>query len=199
MITKRISLIALVSLAPLMTTSIHTYDVLVEGKAAYFLSTNCLFKDIYNRGSGIYGFEVTAGEYKNIYGFLSVDAFHKKGHSIGFCNETKVTFVELGLGLKYFIPFRFGDVYVGLGALPTYLRTKDCSPYVIPEQSKWGCGGIVKGGVYFDLPKSFIIDLFIDYAFVKVSPECCPGSGTIPHAARLNGCIFGGGLGYRFN
>lgn len=180
-------------------TSLHAYDILLEGKGAYFLSTDRTFKNIYNNGGGAGGVEFTAGTYKNLYGFISADVFHKKGNSLGLCDETKVTFVELGLGLKYFIPFRFGDVYVGLGALPTYLRTEDCSPFVIQQRTKWGCGGIGKLGVYFNLPHSFIVDLFVNYAFVKIPFECCFNGCTQSHDARLNGWFLGGGLGYRFN
>jgi hypothetical protein len=198
---KRTALVAMLTISQLMSSSLHAYDydVLVEGKGNCFISTNDTYTDIYGRATGGGGFEITGGAYKHLYGFLSVDAFHKSGHSIGFCSPTTVTFVEIGLGLKYFVPFSCGDFYLGLGALPTWLKTNDCAPYVIHEQSHWGCGGIAKVGVYFDLPKSFIVDIFVDYAFVKIEGECCPNIGTIPNTAHLNGVIVGAGLGYRFN
>lgn len=175
------------------------YDVIIEGKGNAFITTNDTFNAIYGRATGGGGFEVTGGHWKNIYGFMSVDAFHNSGNTQCFCTPTKVTFVEIGLGLKYFVPFRVGDFYIGLGALPVWLQTKDCSPYVIQKQSNWGVGGIAKLGVYFDLPRSFAIDLFANYSFAKVKGECCPSIGTVPNVAHLNGMIFGAGIVYRFN
>jgi len=190
--------LAAMLLASLNTTA-YEYDILVEGKGNAFITTNDTYKDIYGRATGGGGFELTGGEYKNIYGFLSVDAFHTSGSSIGFCSPTKVTFVEIGIGLKYFVPFSCGDFYIGLGALPAWAQTKDCSPYVVPTLSKWGCGGIAKVGVYFDLPKSFIVDIFVNYSFVKIPFECCFNGCTQTHPAKLDGVIVGLGLGYRFN
>jgi hypothetical protein len=196
------------SLAIAMIVCAHTalaeklagkYDVIIEGKGNAFITTNDTFNAIYGRATGGGGFEVTGGHWKNIYGFMSVDAFHNSGNTQCFCTPTKVTFVEIGFGLKYFVPFRVGDFYIGLGALPVWLQTKDCSPYVIQKQSNWGVGGIAKLGVYFDLPRSFVIDLFANYSFAKVKGECCPSIGTVPNVAHLNGMIFGAGIGYRFN
>jgi hypothetical protein len=194
---KHVSL-SIVALA-FITTSLNAYDVLVEGKGNCFISTNDSFQDIYGKAVGGGGFEITAGEYKNIYGFMSIDAFHKKGSTPCFCSETTATFVEIALGLKYFVPFNYGDFYIGLGVLPTYLKTKDCSPFVVPTLSKWGCGGIAKVGVYFALPKSFIVDIFVNYSFVNINYDCCFNGCTQTHPAKLNGVIVGAGLGYRFN
>lgn len=176
----------------------YDHDIIIEGKGAYFLSTNSTFKNIYNNGGGIYGAELTAKIYDHWYGFISADFFSKKGKSIGLCSPTKVNIIDVGIGLKYLLPFEYGDFYIGLGALPTYLRTKDCSPYVVSKQKNWGCGGIAKAGAYINLPRSFIMDLFFDYSFVKMAPHCCSSRTIITHKAILNGCWFGVGLGYRF-
>lgn len=177
----------------------HPYDIIVEGKGSGLIATNDTFQCIYGKGVGSGGVEITAGEYKHLYGFLSTDIFHSSGTSIGLCDKTTATFVEIGIGLKYFVPFRYGDFYLGLGALPTYLRTKDCSPFVVERMSKWNCGGIAKIGTYFNLPKSCIIDLFLNYTFVKISNECCFNECTQEQDAHLNGVILGVGIGYRFS
>lgn len=186
-------LLTMLSLAPA-----RAYDVLLEFKGAYFLPTNTLFRKIYN-GSAIYGPELTAGCYKNLYGFVSVDYFSKQGRSIGLCSPTKMNMLNLGIGLKYLVPFCYGDFYVGLGALPTRLHVKDGSRYVIPCRTKWGCGGVAKVGAYFDLPKSFFVDLFFDYSFATIPFPCCPTAPVQSYNAKLNGCWFGVGLGYRFH
>jgi len=186
-------------LMALSCMSLQAHDVLIEAKGAYFLSTNHLFKDIYNNGGGRYGGELTVKLYKHLYGFASADFLSKRGRSIGCCSPTKVNLINLGLGLKYMIPFCYGDFYVGLGVLPTHLRTKDCSAFVIPKRSKWGCGGIGKIGTYFNLSPHVLVDIFVDYSFVKIPFKCRSNQPTQSHTANLSGCGFGAGFGYRFN
>jgi hypothetical protein len=183
-------------------SSLQSRDVLLEFKGAYFLPTDSVFKKIYH-GGALYGPEITVQLCcdANVYGFVSVDFLQKNGKSIGFNSPTKVRLIPLGVGLKYFVPFCFGDFYVGLGFQPTYLHTKDDSPLVIPKHSKWGFGGIAKIGSYFDLPHNFFIDLFIDYSFVKVPfhNTHAPTGPVVPRTANVSGAIFGAGVGYRFN
>ena len=189
----------------MLITPIYARDVILEFKAAYFLPTDSVFKQIYHNGSALYGPEVTVQlcNNKNWYGFASIDYFQKKGHSIGLCDSTKVSLLPLGIGLKYFVPTfcdRF-DFYLGLGFQPVYVRTKNCVECVSTKQSRWGFGGIAKAGTYWYLPHNFVIDLFVDYSFVKVGCKnsCQPCSGTIiPRKADISGAIFGLGLGYRF-
>lgn len=180
-------------------------DVTLEFKAAYFLPTDCVFKQIYNNGSALYGPEVTFQfcNNKNWYGFASVDYFQKKGNSIGLCDCTKVSLLPLGLGLKYFVP-AFCDranFYLGLGFQPTHVRTENCVNGISTEQSRWGFGGIAKAGTYWYLPHNFVVDLFVDYSFAKVGcKNNCKLSTEkmISRKADVSGAVFGIGLGYRF-
>lgn len=201
MVCMKNILLSVVCMATIAFVSLKAHDILIEAKAAYFLSTNHTFKKIYNHGGGIYGGEITCNLYgcENLYGFFSADFLSKKGNSIGLCTPTKVDIANLGFGLKYLFPFCYGDFYVGLGVLPTHLRTNDCSPYVIPKRSKWGCGGIAKMGAIFDLEKSYFLDVYFDYSFANVPFKCCQNQITQPRTAHLNGCWFGAGFGYRFN
>lgn len=183
----------------LMNPSLFCTDVLLEFKVAGFFPTNSCVKKIYGKGAVLYGPEVTAQLCNTQwYGFASVDFLSKEGHSIGLCERTKMSVALLALGAKYFVPFCYGDFYVGLGFSPLHLKTRNCSPFVAPTTSKWGFGGIAKVGAYFDLPCNYFLDLFIDYNFAKVSCQNCFAS-VIPLKAKLNGVIVGLGLGYRFN
>jgi opacity protein-like surface antigen len=177
--------------------SVHAHDVILEAKGAYFLATNKTFRNIYDKGGGIYGGELTFALRNPWYGFASVDFFRKCGKTCNFCSPTKVSITSLALGVKYLMPFEHGDVYVGLGILPTHVKTKDCSPFVAPILSKWGCGGIGKIGVYFNMPDNFTFNVFYNYSFVHVGcvKPCVP---TQPRRADLSGSWFGVGLGYRF-
>lgn len=181
-------------------TIIKSRDVLLEFKAAYFLPTDSLVRDIYGNGGALYGPEVTfrLGQCQNWYGFASIDFLSKKGHSIGLCDPTKMYIMPIGVGLKYFVPFNYGDFYIGLGFQPAHLKTINCSPFVVQKTSKWGFGGIAKIGAFFNLPHNFFIDLFFDYSFVKVPTSCCSGI-TAPSKADISGSVFGAGVGYRFN
>ena len=200
-------------------------DLLLEFKTAYFLSTSSVFKNIYGNGGALYGPEITFKMYRGLYGWASFDFLTKSGtsscsgastcDSVSSCDQlsvcsgdcTKLFLMPIGLGLKYFVPFanstgRFtGDFYVGLGVEPTYLQTKDSSPYVYRNHSKWGVGGIAKVGAYFNLPRNFFIDVFVDYSFDWVKNKSCaaPEGVVVPTTANVSGAIFGAGIGYRFN
>ncbi len=183
--------------------TITAHDVLLEFKAAYFLPTNSCFKKIYPHGGALYGPEITfqfSEQHENWYGFASVDYFSKKGHSIGLGTPTEVKLIPLAFGLKYFVPFCYGDVYVGLGFEPVHVKTINCSPFVSPYTSQWAFGGIAKIGTYIDLPCNFILDLFIDYSFAKTHcNNTCQTLTVGSQEANVNGALFGAGLGYRFN
>ncbi|MFA6066740.1 MAG: hypothetical protein WC707_06180 [Candidatus Babeliaceae bacterium] len=175
-------------------------DVLVEFKTAYFLPTDSCVRAIYGKGGALYGPEATFQlcENDNWYGFASVDFLSKKGHSVGLCEPTKMYIAPLALGVKYFVPFCYGDFYAGLGFQALHLKTVNCSSHVAQITSKWGFGGIAKIGAYCELPCNYFVDLFFDYSFAKVGCDKCSTS-TVPLKVSMNGAIFGIGLGYRFN
>jgi len=176
------------------------HDILLEAKGAYFLASNDTFKNIYGNGGGIYGAEITGKVCDSWYLFASADFFSKNGCTCIFNTPTNVSIANIGLGIKYLVPFCYGDFYVGLGVLPTHLRTFDDSPNVPFKDSKWGCGGIAKTGFFINLPCNFLLDIFFDYSFVKIScPDSCPTPFTQPRKANVSGFWFGAGLGYRFN
>jgi hypothetical protein len=184
----------------LASASLKATDVLVEFKGAYFYPQSSVFRHIYHNAA-LWGPEVTFKLCDQFYGFVSADFLIKRGDSIGLHTPTKVFLIPLGVGLKYFIPFHYGDFYVGLGFQPTRLHTNDCSPFVVREHTKWGYGGIAKFGTYINLSCNLILDLFVDYSFVKVPFHCTQGptGPLIPRKADISGAIFGAGLGYRFH
>lgn len=182
-----------------MFNLIQARDVLLEVKGSGFVPTNDIFKDIYGKGAGMYGAELTGRLCKQVYGFIGIDAFHKSGFTTEFATPTKASVIDVSFGLKYLAPFEYGDFYLGLGVLPVHLKTVDDSSYVSSPTSKWGCGGILKTGILLDLPKNLFLDFFANYAFAKVHAQVVVGAPTQAHDAKLNGCWFGLGLGYRFN
>ena len=196
---KNIKSTIIISTLLLFITSIQGYDVLFEGKGAYFLATDQVFKQIYNNGCWEFGLEGTAQIVDHIYGFMSFDLFNKNGQTPIFEIPSKFHSTNFGIGLKYFMPFDKGDFYIGLGAAPTYLRTLDYSGFVNHKTERWGFGGIAKCGVILDLAKNFFMDLYIDYQFTHIQFNYPQGNFVQSTKAILDGAIFGIGFGYRFN
>jgi len=180
--------------------SLAARDVILEFKGAYFLPTNSRFKDCY-KGSALYGPELTVQlkENKNWYGFASLDYYKQKGRFLSRCDSTKLRLLPLAIGVKYFIPIRDrANFYFGLGFQPVYINQKSRRAFVTSKKTFWGYGGIGKIGAYIDLPRNFLLDLFIDYSFVWTSKNNFYGNTLIPSRTNLSGAIFGAGLGYRF-
>ena len=185
----------------LVSFVLHGRDAILEFKGAGFFPTNRIYKNIYGNG-GTYGLEGTLNLFcQNIYGFASINFLQERGLSLCLRNDTKVNLIELGIGLKYLIPFCYGDFYVGLGLQPVRVQTKDYSPFVRYKNTKWGCGGVAKLGAFFNVPCNFVVDVFIDYSFVKAKFKCAqaPAGFVEPRKASLDAAIVGVGLGYRFN
>lgn len=199
MIAKKLLHCFLVTLS-FLPMSLMSRDVILEFKGAYFHATGERFKKIY-KGGALYGPELTMQlcDCSSWYGFASVDFLSKEGHSIGLNAPTKVKLMPLAFGIKYFMScWECADFYVGLGFQPVRVHTKDFSPLI--ELTKWAFGGIAKIGTYIDLSNDFLLDLFIDYSFARVSSHTnqVPAGPVVPLKASINGVIFGAGLGYRF-
>ncbi|AXK60684.1 hypothetical protein [Candidatus Chromulinivorax destructor] len=184
-----------------MTIGLQAKDVLLEVKGAYFLSTDDTFKAIYDNGCGEVGLEATAEITHNIYAFTSIDFFNKSGITPIFATPSQFFSLNFGFGLKYFIECcDHCDIYVGLGAQPTYLRTIDSSTFLTDERTAaWSLGGIAKFGAIIDITHSLFIDLFIDYSFVTFDFNSAANAPVQRQDAILNGALFGAGFGYRFN
>ncbi|MDR3550863.1 MAG: OmpW family outer membrane protein [Candidatus Babeliales bacterium] len=176
-------------------------DLILEFKAAYFLPTDSDFKHIFHKGGALYGPELTVQlcSDENWYAFASFDYFQKKGNSVGLCDETSVKLIPLAFGLKYFMPAADSfDFYAGLGFQAMNARTKNCSDFVESKLSQWGFGGIAKAGAYYYLSHNFLIDIFVDYSFVKVGKNDCDCTSVQSVKANVSGAIFGAALGYKF-
>lgn len=114
-------------------------DTLIEIKGSGFFPTSHLFKKIYH-SSGMIGGELTVNLHDKFYGWASIDWLSKKGFSLNGHTKTKVTYLPIAFGLKYFNQFCYGDWYVGLGAVAARIHTHDFSPFVAPFYTRWGWG-----------------------------------------------------------
>lgn len=194
---KKIMITSLFIYVPLTINSIDRgeRDILFEAKGSLFVPTAKTFRNIYSN-CGDFGIELTGKLFKQLYAFTSADFIAKNGATIALGSLTKVNILNLGLGLKYLVPFNHGDFYVGLGMEPTCITIKNQIPTLL-EQQAWCCGGIAKVGVLFDLSESFFTDVFVNYSFIKTN--FYTGNPLQVNQAHINGCLFGIGIGYRFN
>ncbi len=146
-------------------------QVNVESQVAYFQPTDDTFRDVYSRGGVIFGLEATrVRAWRGFYPWVSARYFGKSGRSSGLGDRTKIDIVPIGAGLNYlFCGSQHYDLFIGAGMLPTYLHITDESNFVIRKNNNWGLGGIVKMRLHFNITKSFFIDLFSDYSFIKIS------------------------------
>lgn len=174
-------------------------DIRLEFRSAYFLPTNTQFKDCY-KGSVLFGPELTVQlrEQKNWYGFANISYFKQKGRLLSACDSSKLRLLMLAFGIKYFVPLKHADLYVGLGFQSDYLNKKNRNKLVTARRSLWGFGGIAKIGAYIHLPKSLFLDFFVDYSFVRTSKTNFYSSSTTCLKTNASGAIFGAGLGYIF-
>jgi outer membrane protein W len=173
-------------------------EVLIEGKAAYFLPENKKFRKIYP-DLGLYGAEVSVALYPQLYGWVAIDTLSKTGTSLGCKQKTNLWMMPVDAGLKYFfacqsLPVNF---YVGAGLSATYVNIHDHSPYVIAKTSRWGVGGIGKLGsiVYVD---DFFLDLFVNYSYVPIDFPRYNQRNVSRNSMNFGGWAFGIGLGYKF-
>ncbi|MFI5334998.1 MAG: hypothetical protein ACHQT8_07575 [Chlamydiales bacterium] len=174
-------------------------DVFAEVKAAYFRPTSDKFRDVYGSG-GIYGVEATCQLWKPVYGWMSADYFYKSGHSTssGGGSSTKATLVPLAFGLKYLVPYKCTDFYLGLGPTFTYIHFTDHSPFVIRHSSKWGYGAIGKAGALLNFKKHFFLDLFTSYSYLKARFSNTDGGKVLRPRLDLSDWRIGAGLGVRW-
>ncbi len=188
---------SLTALLTLSTSCLQAWDSFLEAKAAYFYPTDDKFRSIYN-SRGIYGLEYTCQAWKWLYPWISTSYYSSWGKSMGFGYRTHIYFIPIGLGLKYLHSFKHADLYAGVGGLATYVHIRNHSPFVVPTTAKWGGGAIAKVGLLINLPKSFLIDIFSDYSYMKVDTRKSDHGKVIRHHVDLSGWSIGGAIGYRF-
>ena len=185
------------NIEPVSTDKTRTDQVFLEEKAAYFHPVNGKIRDIYASGMGLYGFELSFPTWRYIYGWASGSYMSHVGHSIGEHSRTRVQLVPLGIGIKFVYTVSCFDLYAGIGGLGTYFHTKDQSHFVISSTSKWAAGGIAKVGIFIHPAKSFFIDLFGDYSYMKFDFHN-GNKKVVRHNVDFSGWSVGGGLGWLF-
>lgn len=174
----------------------NSLELLPELRVSYFYPTHHRFRKIYGEG-GLYSAEFSMQAWRELYPFASVGYFHKSGRSIGFHNRTDITIVPISLGLKYIYPMDCISPYLGLGVLGGYVHTHDHGSTVRSKISRWGIGGIAKGGFLAYVTCDLFLDFFVDYGYLPVDYHHHQ-AGVFSHDANISFISTGAGLGYRF-
>lgn len=158
----------------------------VEVKGSYFSSANSTFRDVYG-GTAKFGLEAGLEVAKNISAWAGVDYVHKTGKLTVTPDETRVTLMPLGLGVRYEVPvgtkLRF---HVAAGVQEVFFKEEN----VIGTVNTNAFGFIAAAGGVFALTKNIGIDFFISWSTCKMTNEGL--------SFKVGGLDAGGGIEIRF-
>lgn len=139
---------------------------IVTARVGYFHPVSKRVRKIYSDGWADYQLEIVKELYDNWQIWLNVSGFSKKGHSIGFHDDTRLSFMPVSLGVRYSFPLTCRlTTYAGLGACYSFLRIKDDACFVHRHTSKERFGGIAEFGFNYCLTQSFFANLFVNYLY----------------------------------
>ena len=135
-------------------------------RAVYFQPSDADFKSIYGGGYK-YGGEIAFNLTKGLDLWLDGGYYAKTGSLTYTKEETKLTLIPIGAGVRYrFLPGKL-QPYVGAGARYTIFKESN----VIGDVSSGGIGFIGKAGLAFFFAKSIGIDVHLAYSVCKMKPK----------------------------
>jgi len=153
--------------------------------ANYFSPSEQSFKDLYGEGIMISG-EINIKLWRFIDLWLIGNYYSKKGNLPFSKEETQMTLIPLGGGIKLRIQKNGINPYIGFG--PVVYVYKEKNPIGLADGT--GIGIIGEIGCYFRIAGGFLIDASINYSYCEVKPQKIK--------ADLGGIQAGIGLGYSF-
>ncbi len=162
-----------------------TKNFSIKFKGAYFLPSKTTFKDIYkNRwmGEG----ELTVRVFKFIELWLGGNYYSGKGKLPFSDEDTTMTLIGIGGGLKFRAELGAFSPYLGIGPLAYFYKERN--PIGTAEGNKIGFIG--QAGFYFFLSKSIFLDFFASYTKCEARPQRIKTD--------LGGLYGGIGLGFAF-
>jgi hypothetical protein len=188
----------------LLTLPLQLLAFSVQGDISYFRPSASILRKIYDDGWVGYKveleqpFSTNHGFWSRISVFTDVSYFAKNGHSLGGHDRTQIRIVPLSLGFQWSQPVVDG-LHFYLGAAPRYffLHIHDHLSAVRKTTNKNGLGGMVIGGLTWDVWKQLSVDLFTSYSYKRFNKPSTP-----PHvrgeSLQVGGLEAGAGLGWRF-
>ena len=113
------------------------------------------------------------------------------GYSYKKQHHAHIELIPVSTGFKYLFRRHPIRPYLGIGPSYTFLHFKNYSSLTREHVYKNRFGFVAKSGIYFDLPRHWTLDLFLDYYYLRVSFQKAP-------TADVSGFRTGIGLGYKF-
>jgi len=135
-------------------------------KMIYFLPSDADFKSIYGQNGWMYGGEISFNLFKGLDLWLDGGYYAKTGSLSYSKEETKLTLIPVGAGLRY--GFLTGKIepYIGAGARYNLFNESN----EIGDVSGNGIGFVGKAGLTLYLAKGFGIDVHVAYSSCKMKP-----------------------------
>lgn len=140
-------------------------SVSFELQGSYFSPTDSNFKSIYG-GGWVYGGEISFNLTKRLDLWLEGGYFAKTGSLSYTMEETKLTLIPLGTGLRYRILPGNISPYIGAGARYIIYREKN----IIGEVKAGGVGFVGKAGLAIALSDHFGFDIQAAYSYCRMQP-----------------------------
>jgi hypothetical protein len=169
----------------LIAGDIYPSNLAVQLRATYLLPSEQAFKDVYDGGM-TYGGEISIGIIKKIDLWAGGSYFSKNGKLTFTEEDTKVSIIPLGIGIKYKLLDGSIKPYVGLGL--NYYQYKESN--LLGDVSKGGLGFVAKAGGIFKISGGLLVDLFFGYSYCKMKPA--------DFEINIGGLEAGIGIGYEF-
>jgi hypothetical protein len=164
------SLCAILLIAPCTSQAMSAdepHNIKIRGSA--FIPQSHRFRDIYGKAAGNIELEYVRSVCQHISGWANIDGLVKHGHSIGFCNPTKIGVAQFSFGLDF--PWKVGDrsiLYAGIGPSFGKVWLTNNSLCCCEKVSKGAVGFVVKSGVNICVSQHTFIEIFADYLFERV-------------------------------
>jgi opacity protein-like surface antigen len=154
-------------------------------QALYFSPSDSDFKSIYG-GGVMYGGELSFTISNSFSVWVDGDYFAKTGSLTFSKDETKLTLVPLGLGLRYqLLPGKISP-YIDAGVQYVLYQEKNA----IGNVNSGGLGFVGKVGVLLFISNGFGFNILVDYSYCKMKPA--------DFEFNVGGLGIGGGLVFSF-
>jgi hypothetical protein len=171
---------------------------MLEVKAGYFFFADHKMRKIYDHGGADVQFNGSFPLYKWLQIYGSVEYLTIHGRSLNADQKTSIWEVPLSLGLKPVISICSKvQYYFTLGPRYFFVHQHNSSSYVSKTITKNGLGGFVNTGFHFFPCRHFLIDVFGEYSFKKMSFHSSK-SNVYGEKRQIGGFTFGAGLAYSF-
>jgi len=131
----------------------------------YFSPSGQSIKDVYGSGVGFRA-EATIFVWRNFAFWVGGSYFHKNGMLTFTEEDTELTILPIGGGIKY--RKLFGDISLYLGVGLNYFQFKESNP--IGDVSKGGLGYIGLLGGSVKLTEGLLLDVYSNYSYCKMTP-----------------------------